>query len=74
MGPTMKAALDQPPILQSERKTQDRSDKAASTPHILLKAFIDDSNFCVKLKLGPELLLFQLFDGKILSIKTINYG
>ena len=32
---------------------------------------MDDFNFCVKLKLGPELLLFQIFDGKI---KTINYG
>ena len=48
--------------------------KANRPKYILLKAFIDDSNFCVKLKLGPELLLFQLFDGKILSIKTINYG
>ena len=35
---------------------------------------MDVSNICVKLKLGPELLLFQIFDGNILSMKPINYG
>ena len=45
--------------------------KANRSQYILLKEFMNGFNFCVKLKLGPELLLFQIFDGKI---KTINYG
>lgn len=45
--------------------------KANRSQYILFKAFVDDFNFCVKSKLGPELSLFQIFDGKI---KIINYG
>lgn len=41
--------------------------------YLLFKEFTNDPNLCIKLKQGPELLLFHIFDRKILSIKTIKW-
>lgn len=41
--------------------------------YILFKEFTNDPNLCIKLKQVPELLIFHIFDRKILSTKTIKW-
>ena len=47
--------------------------KSKGFQYVLFKEFTNDPNFCIKLKQGPELLLFHIFDRKIRSIKTIKW-